>query len=148
MYKIIEIADLLGVSKVTVYKKIEQLKPEIIAHMKTEDGITLVSDFGVNLIKNTIKRKKTRKPRDKALLKVVDLNCELSDSIERRKRLEQAFQEAESRYKEDLIINLRHLNTMINIKNVELNYVLESNKQLRLALEQANRLLLRLEQRR
>ncbi|MDO4772132.1 MAG: hypothetical protein Q4A72_00970 [Bacillota bacterium] len=148
MYKIIEIADLLGVSKVTVYKKIEQLKPEIIAHMKTEDGITLVSDFGVNLIKNAIKRKKTRKPRDKALLKVVDLNCELSESLERRKRLEQAVQEAESRHKEDLIINLRHLNTMINIKSVELNYVLESNKQLRLALEQANRLLLRLEQRR
>ncbi len=146
MYRVIEVAELLGVSKVTVYKKIEQLKPEIIAHMKTEEGITYISDFGVNLIKGTIKRRKTRKPRDKALLKVVDLNCELSDSRKKLDELEKILEENEVKYKEELLISNRHLDTIISNKTRELKRIEKSNKKLSLALEKANELLLRLEQ--
>ncbi len=146
MYRVIEVAEVLGVSKVTIYKKIEQLKPEIIAHMKTEEGITYVSDFGVNLIKKSIKRRKTRKPRDKVLLKVVDLNCELTDSKGRITELEKLIEENEIKYKEDLLISNRHLDTIINSKSLELKNIEESNKKLGLAIEQANELLLRLEQ--
>ncbi len=145
MYRVIEVAEVLGVSKVTIYKKIEQLKPEIIAHIKTEEGVTYVSDFGVNLIKNTIKRKKTRKPRDKALLKVVDLNCELTNSKEELQRLENEIKTNNIRLKEDLVIRNRYLETIINNKTRELEKIEESNKEIRMAIEQANELLLLLE---
>lgn len=145
MYRIIEVAELLGVSKVTIYKKIEQLKPEILPHMKAEEGISYVDDFGVNLIKDSIKRRKTRKPRDKALLKVVDLNCELNDSFNRQKELEEKLIQIEEKYKEEIIINNRHLDDVLSNKKVELKRLIASNEDLRKLLERANGLLNQLE---
>lgn len=54
MYRVIEVARMLGVSKVTVYKKIAKNKKSLKNHVHTRSNITYVDDAGVEIIKNTI----------------------------------------------------------------------------------------------
>lgn len=55
MLRIIEVANNLGVSKVTVYKKISALKPEIKEHLVKAKNITYITEAGYNLIKESLK---------------------------------------------------------------------------------------------
>ncbi len=145
MYRVVEVADLLGVSKVTVYKKIEELKPNIVSQMKSEGGITFISDEGVNLIKRKIKRRKTRKPKNRERLEIVDLNCKINDLNEQIGLLEKQNDKNAKRLKEELLISDRHLETVIKGKVFELRELEESNNKLREGIERANKLLLLLE---
>lgn len=54
MYRVIEVARMLGVSKVTVYKKISKNKKSLKNHVHTRSNITYIDDAGVEIIKNTI----------------------------------------------------------------------------------------------
>lgn len=54
MYRVIEVAKLLGVSKVTVYKKINKNKKQLKNHIHTRSNITYIDDIGIEIIKNTI----------------------------------------------------------------------------------------------
>ncbi len=54
MYRVIEVAKLLGVSKVTIYKKINKNKKELKNHIHTRSNITYIDDEGVDIIKSTI----------------------------------------------------------------------------------------------
>lgn len=54
MYRIIEVARMLGVSKVTVYKKINKNKKLLKNHVHIRSNISYVDDEGVEIIKNTI----------------------------------------------------------------------------------------------
>ncbi len=119
MYRVIEVADLLGVSKVTIYKKIEKLKPQIEEYLKDDDGIIYVDDLGVNLIRKTIKKRKSSKNRDRSLLKVVDLKCELNDTKNENKNLKEKIKKYE--YDLEKIYHIKHENenNKIKIKNIE-----------------------------
>lgn len=54
MYKIIEIAETLGVSKVTVYKKVKLLKQDIKPHVYKRKGVTYIDNIGLNMIKDSL----------------------------------------------------------------------------------------------
>jgi len=54
MYRVIEVAKLLGVSKVTIYKKINKNKKDLKNHIHTRSNITYIDDVGVEIIKKTI----------------------------------------------------------------------------------------------
>lgn len=54
MYKVIEVANMLGVSKVTIYKKMEQLKKELKPHIKKKKNITYIEAEGIELIKSSL----------------------------------------------------------------------------------------------
>jgi hypothetical protein len=54
MYKVIEVAEALGVSKVTVYKKITTLSKEIKPFIFKKKGITYIEAGGVELIKQSL----------------------------------------------------------------------------------------------
>lgn len=55
MYRIIEVANNLGVSKVTIYKKISALKPEIKKHLIKEKNVTFLTQEGVRLIQESLR---------------------------------------------------------------------------------------------
>lgn len=141
LYRIIEVADILGVSKVTIYKKIELLKPEIVSFIKTEEGITYVSDAGVKLIKDSIKRRKTRKSKDRASLKVVDLNCEVQELTSNINSKNEEIEKIKKHQKEDLLLNYKYLNMLVNGKRNELKALEESSSTIRKAIERANDLI-------
>ncbi len=54
MYRVIEVARMLGVSKVTIYKKMRYLKDEIKPYVVKKKNVTHITDEGVELIKSTI----------------------------------------------------------------------------------------------
>lgn len=56
MYRVIEVARMLGVSKVTVYKKISKNKKILKHHVVTRSNITYIDDDGVELIRNSIEQ--------------------------------------------------------------------------------------------
>lgn len=55
LFRIIEAASLLGVSKVTVYKKISALKPDIKKHLVKEKNVTFITSEGIHLINESLK---------------------------------------------------------------------------------------------
>lgn len=138
MYRIIEVADILGVSKVTVYKKIELLKPEIVVHMQTEQGVTYISDAGVRLIKKSIKRRKTRKPKDKASLQVVDLNCELEEMRAKMHSISMDLTNEKKLRAEDNFLHTRYLSAVLNAKQRELRNLEKTAEEIRSAVNRAN----------
>lgn len=54
MYRVIEVARMLGVSKVTIYKKINKNKKQLKPHIHTRSNITYIDDEGVEIIKDSI----------------------------------------------------------------------------------------------
>ncbi|MDH8679187.1 hypothetical protein QE109_13590 [Fusibacter bizertensis] len=54
MYRVIEVARMLGVSKVTIYKKVNKNKKILKNHIHTRSNITYIDDVGVDIIKDTI----------------------------------------------------------------------------------------------
>lgn len=54
MYKVIEAANQLGVSKVTIYKKMELYKKELRGHIKKVKGITFIDEDAYDLIKKSL----------------------------------------------------------------------------------------------
>ncbi len=55
MHRIIEVAHMLGVSKVTIYKKISSLKNEIKPYLIKDKNVTFLTDDGVEIIKESLK---------------------------------------------------------------------------------------------
>jgi len=54
MYRVIEVARMLGVSKVTIYKKVNKNKKALKNHIHVRSNITYIDDTGVEIIKDTI----------------------------------------------------------------------------------------------
>lgn len=144
MYRVIEVADILGVSKVTVYKKIELLKPEIMGHIKNEDGVIYINDNGVQLIKKSLKRRVTSKPKDKAQLKVIELNCEMQDLRDKIDKLLEEDRKKQKQIEDDILLNLKYISTMANGKREELKRLQVLCDSLRKQLDEANVLVSRL----
>lgn len=138
MYRVIEVADILGVSKVTVYKKIEELKPEIMSAIKIEDGVTFVDNIGVKLIKKSLKRSVTSKPKDKAELKLIDVKVELDLLSKENEKLLASNRDIIKKQEEDILLNYRYLSTIANGKREEVRKLKEVVAVLRAQIEQAN----------
>lgn len=54
MYRVIEVARMIGVSKVTIYKKVNKNKKILRNHIHVRSNITYIDDEGVEIIKKTI----------------------------------------------------------------------------------------------
>lgn len=141
MYKVIEAADILGVSKVTIYKKIELLKPEILSYIENEDGALYISDKGIKLIKNSLKRSVTSKPKDKAQLRVVDLNCEIEELNNKLEDAREETRKIRQELQDDILLNSKYLSTIASVKKEELKHLQLMCDMLRAQIEEANELI-------
>lgn len=79
MYKVIDVAKLFSVSKVTIYKKISAHKNELKGHITKKKNITYLDDEAVEIIKNSLqvnKEKASGRLIDEELNKVYeDIKC-------------------------------------------------------------------------
>lgn len=57
MYTIAEIAEVLNVSKVTVYNKLKQLEDKVNLDLTVKEGVKYLNENGFNLIKESLKEK-------------------------------------------------------------------------------------------
>lgn len=60
MYKVIDVAKLFSVSKVTIYKKISTNKQALKGHIIKKKNITYLDDEAVEIIKNTLQVNKEK----------------------------------------------------------------------------------------
>jgi len=54
MHRVIEVARLLGVSKVTIYKKMELLKKELKPHIRYRSNIAYIEEPGVDILRQSL----------------------------------------------------------------------------------------------
>lgn len=112
MYRIIEVANQLNVSKVTIYKKISALKPEIKQHIVKDKNITYLTEEGFKLIKESLKHHLIIK---EALSHLPDLESS-SDFQGSSKESEKVFE----MYLNDLIIHFDYLKGILKGKQERL----------------------------
>ncbi len=54
LYRVIEAANILGVSKVTIYKKLSKYKKELRAHVIKRSNITYLQEEAINFIRESL----------------------------------------------------------------------------------------------
>lgn len=133
MYKVIDVAKLFSVSKVTIYKKISNNKEALKGHIIKKKNVTYLDDEAVEIIKNSLQvnnEKVTGRLIDDELDKAYEelkLYKEINEKLKTEKisMLNDEVMELESM--------IRHLNSQIVIKQNHLkskNDVLENFKSL------------------
>jgi len=121
MYKVIDVAKLFSVSKVTIYKKISNNKEALKGHITKKKNVTYLDDEAVEIIKNSLQvnnEKVTGRLIDEELNKVyeeIKLYQEMNEKLKTEKisMLNEEVMELESM--------IRHLNSQIVIKQNHLN---------------------------
>lgn len=121
MYKVIDVAKLFSVSKVTIYKKITSNKDALKGHIIKKKNVTYLDDEAVEVIKNSLQVN-----QDKVSGRLI--NEELNRVYEDIKH----YQDLNSKLKAEKIAMLndeimelesliRHLNSQIQVKQNHLN---------------------------
>lgn len=85
MHRVIEVARLLGVSKVTIYKKMELLKKELKPHIRYRSNIAYIEEPGVKILRQSLSITSTEEhipdlQINKDVLSVADLEAALNAS--------------------------------------------------------------------
>lgn len=120
MYKVIEVAKLFAVSKVTIYKKITANKDALKGHIIKKKNVTYLDDEAVEVIKNSLQIN-----REKASGRLIDE--ELNQVYEDIK----CYEDANNRLRSEKIAmlnddiaelesTLRLLNSQVNVKKNQL----------------------------
>lgn len=120
MLKVIEAANLLGVSKVTIYKKMEKFKRELKPHLHKKRNITFIDDEGIEIIRQSL-------IENNVIFEKIDIENqlkELQDELETSMgQLEWMNNQLMTAYRDD-ILNLRFvldlLNGQIKVKTAQL----------------------------
>ncbi len=138
MYRVIDVADLLGVSKVTIYKKIKLLKPGILSEMFDDNGVTYLSDAAVLMIKDSIKRNGPNQRRSEKLMEIIELRHEvekISKELEAEKLNLVKFKNEQY---EDLLLSYKYLKEIIHTKKKNLETLKYCAEELRISNAQIN----------
>lgn len=120
MLKVIEVANLLGVSKVTIYKKMEKFKKELKPYLHKKRNITYVDDDGIEIIRQSLIENNVIFEKSDIENKVKALSSQLEST---KTQLEWMNNQLMSAYRDD-ILNLRFvldlLNGQIKVKSSQL----------------------------
>lgn len=120
MLKVIEVANLLGVSKVTIYKKMEKFKKELKPYLHKKRNITYVDDDGIEIIRQSLIENNVIFEKSDIENQVKALSSQLEST---KAQLEWMNNQLMSAYRDD-ILNLRFvldlLNGQIKVKSSQL----------------------------
>lgn len=116
MYRVIEVADNLGVSKVTIYKKISHFKKELKPHIHKKRNVTYIDDEGVRFIRDSLVANQVI--HDTALKdeQIQMISEKLEKSMDEIDSLNKALIEAQRMHIEDLQRSLRSLKDQVGNK--------------------------------
>lgn len=121
MYKVIEVANSLGVSKVTIYNKINHLKQEIKPHVYKKKGITYVDDTGVELIRKALGVNQGVNHLEIEVNSKEVVSNENEDKSSVVKELTHKIDSLQDGYINSLTGQINHLKKELEIKNEQLN---------------------------
>ena len=116
MLRVIEVAKKLGVSKVTIYKKIKKID-KLNKHITKRQNITYIKDEGIEIIKNNLKKFQENqidleKIKDNQIKSLEEYKIFLKNQIEIKKvQLDMKSQQI-SNIKNLVKINKKHLENL------------------------------------
>lgn len=120
MYKVIDVAKLFSVSKVTIYKKISAKKAELKGHVIKKKNVTYLDDEAVEIIKNSLQVNK-----EKVSGRLIDeeLNQTYED-LRNLKEMNNRLRAEKISMLNDQIVDLessvRHMTSQVTIKEHQL----------------------------
>ena len=115
MYKVIDVAKMLGVSKVTIYKKISAKKKEIKPYIKKVKNITYLTDEAVEIIKENLAVAPIASGR-MINEEIESLHNKIDTLMNEKEEVEKALVSQMNGENEELEGMLRSLQSQINIK--------------------------------
>lgn len=126
MYRVIEAANMLGVSKVTIYKKISLFKKELKPYIHKKRNITFIDEEGVQIIKDSLVANQVI--ADTALKdeQISDLKKEVEESDSQIKLMNERMIVVQRDHMEDLQLLISTLQAQVNLKKTQI----ESKNQL------------------
>ena len=138
MMKVIEIADMLGVSKVTIYKKMSKFKKEIKPYIVKDKNITYIKDEGIEIIKSDIAKQSYESSisENKNLLDEISVLKE--SCFEKEKKLD----DIESDYIRFLLKSIEERQKDIEVKKdiiLKLKDIINNNKKRISCVEEGNK---------
>ncbi len=120
MYRVIEVANQLGVSKVTIYKKISLFKKELKPHIHKKRNITFIDDQGVEIIKESLIANHVIADSTDKDNQIDELNQELELHQSQVKLLNDRLIETEKAHMEDLQLLVSTLEAQVNLKKTQI----------------------------
>lgn len=117
MHRVIEVARLLGVSKVTVYKKMELFKKELKPYIRYRSNIAYIEDPGVELLRQSLTLSAKEDVFEGNL--VCDTVQSAEELKEELKASQAAILQAYDTHSSDLLQHLENLNHMIKVRKDE-----------------------------
>lgn len=121
MYRVIEVANQLGVSKVTIYKKISLFKKELKPHIHKKRNITFIDDQGVEIIKESLIANHVIADSTDKDNQIDELNQALELHQSQVKLLNDRLIETEKAHMEDLQLLVSTLEAQVNLKKIKLS---------------------------
>ncbi len=120
MYRVIEVANQLGVSKVTIYKKISLFKKELKPYIHKKRNITFIDDQGVEIIKESLIANHVIADSTDKDNQIDELNQALELHQSQVKLLNDRLIETEKAHMEDLQLLVSTLEAQINLKKTQI----------------------------
>lgn len=117
MHRVIEVSRLLGVSKVTVYKKMELFKKELKPYIRYRSNIAYIEDPGVELLRQSLTLSAKEDVFEGNL--VCDTVKSAEELKEELKASQAAILQAYDTHSSDLLQHLENLNHMIKVRKDE-----------------------------
>ncbi len=120
MYRVIEVANQLGVSKVTIYKKISLFKKELKPYIHKKRNITFIDDQGVEIIKESLIANHVIADSTDKDNQIDELNQALELHQSQVKLLNDRLIETEKAHMEDLQLLVSTLEAQVNLKKTQI----------------------------
>jgi len=121
LYRVIEAAHLLGVSKVTIYKKISHFKKELKPYIHKKRNITYIDEAGIQIIRDSLVANQVI--ADTALKdeQIDDLTHEVVESEAHIKMLNDKMLEVQREHMEDLQLLISSLAAQVKLKRTQID---------------------------
>ncbi len=121
LYRVIEAANLLGVSKVTIYKKISLYKKELKPFIHKKRNITYIEEKGIQIIRDSLVANQVI--LDTALKdeQIHDLTHEVEESEVHIKMLNEKMIKVQREHMEDLQMLIASLNAQVKLKRTQID---------------------------
>lgn len=117
MHRVIEAAKLLGVSKVTVYKKMDLLKRELKSHIHHRSNITYLDEEGLEILRQSLQTVTAKEAESAAVPEEPKVSeAELLASL---KSAEASLTLAYDQHSTDLLQHLETLNHAVRVRREE-----------------------------
>ena len=120
MYRVIEVANMLGVSKVTIYKKISLFKKELKPYIHKKRNITFIDEDGVKIIRDSLVANQVIADDSDKDDKIASLENELNDYETHLKFINEKMIDVQREHMEDLQLLVSTLKAQANLKKSQI----------------------------